>query len=84
VWNLVSNAIKFTTRDGIVKVALHIVDEYAEIEVTDDGQGIAPELLPHIFERFLQGIPRPRAGTVASGLGLAICQEPRSRCMADR
>ena len=72
VWNLVSNAIKFTSRDGIVKVALHIVDEYAEIEVTDDGQGIAPELLPHIFERFLQGDSSSTRRHGGLGLGLAI------------
>jgi len=72
VWNLVINAIKFTSRDGIVNVSLHIVDEYAEIEVTDDGQGIAPELLPHIFERFLQGDSSSTRRHGGLGLGLAI------------
>jgi signal transduction histidine kinase/CheY-like chemotaxis protein len=72
VWNLVSNAIKFTSRDGIVTVALHIVDEYAEVEVTDDGQGIALELLPHIFERFLQGDSSSTRRHGGLGLGLAI------------
>jgi CheY-like chemotaxis protein/anti-sigma regulatory factor (Ser/Thr protein kinase) len=72
VWNLVSNAIKFTGRDGIVKVALHTVADCAEIEVSDDGQGIAPELLPHIFERFLQGDSSSTRRHGGLGLGLAI------------
>ena len=65
VWNLMTNAIKFTSRDGVVKVALHIVDDCAEIDVEDDGQSIAARLLPHIFERFLQGDSCRPAGTVA-------------------
>jgi PAS domain S-box-containing protein len=72
VWNLVSNAIKFTSRDGIVKVSLHLVDECAQVEVADDGQGIAPELLPHIFERFLQGDSSSTRRHGGLGLGLAI------------
>jgi PAS domain S-box-containing protein len=72
VWNLVSNAIKFTSRDGIVTVALHVVDDDAQIEVIDDGQGIAPELLPHIFERFLQGDSSSTRRHGGLGLGLAI------------
>jgi PAS domain S-box-containing protein len=72
VWNLVSNAIKFTNRDGIVTVALRVVDDCAEIEVIDDGQGIAPALLPHIFERFLQGDSSSTRRHGGLGLGLAI------------
>jgi|KBSSwiStaDraftv2_1062776.scaffolds.fasta_scaffold57938_3 PAS domain S-box-containing protein len=72
VWNLVSNAIKFTGRDGIVKIALHTVADCAEIEVSDDGQGIAPDLLPHIFERFLQGDSSSTRRHGGLGLGLAI------------
>jgi PAS domain S-box-containing protein len=72
IWNLVSNAIKFTNRDGIVTVGLRIVDDCAEIEVIDDGQGIAPDLLPHIFERFLQGDSSSTRRHGGLGLGLAI------------
>jgi PAS domain S-box-containing protein len=72
VWNLVSNAIKFTNRDGIVTVGLRVVDDCAEIEVIDDGQGIAPALLPHIFERFLQGDSSSTRRHGGLGLGLAI------------
>src|SRR4030095_12360677 len=52
VWNLVSNAIKFTSREGTVHVAVRGVDGEAHIEVSDSGQGVAPDLLPHIFDRF--------------------------------
>jgi PAS domain S-box-containing protein len=72
VWNLVSNAIKFTSRDGIVNVALRVADDCAQIQVSDDGQGIAAELLPHIFERFLQGDSSSTRRHGGLGLGLAI------------
>jgi PAS domain S-box-containing protein len=72
VWNLVSNAIKFTNRDGIVSVALHTRDNTAQVDVIDDGQGIAPELLPHIFERFQQGDSSSTRKHGGLGLGLAI------------
>jgi PAS domain S-box-containing protein len=72
VWNLVSNAIKFTPRDGIVHVSLRSVDDTAEIEVTDDGQGIAPDVLPLIFERFQQADSSSTRKHGGLGLGLAI------------
>jgi PAS domain S-box-containing protein len=72
VWNLVSNAIKFTARDGIVHVSLRSVDDSAAIEVTDDGQGIAPDVLPHIFEHFQQADSSSTRKHGGLGLGLAI------------
>ena len=72
LWNLVSNGIKFTNRDGIVNVALHTVDDTAEVDVTDDGQGIAPDVLPHIFERFQQADSSSTRRHGGLGLGLAI------------
>jgi signal transduction histidine kinase len=66
VWNLLSNAIKFTPRGGRVQVGLARVRSHVEITVGDTGQGIAPELLPHVFERFHQGDTAARAGTVGS------------------
>src|SRR6185503_6894435 len=54
VWNLLSNAIKFTPRQGRIEVSLQQVDANVEIMVRDTGQGIAPALLPHVFERFRQ------------------------------
>ena len=72
VWNLLSNAIKFTPRGGSVVVSVRRANSHVELEVADTGQGIAPEFLPHVFERFRQGdstTTRPIGGL---GLGLAI------------
>src|SRR5258707_7776039 len=52
VTNLITNAIKFTPEGGRVTVALARRGERAVIAVRDAGQGIAPEFLPHLFERF--------------------------------
>jgi signal transduction histidine kinase/ActR/RegA family two-component response regulator len=74
VWNLLSNAIKFTPRGGNVWLRLGHDDGSAEIEVRDDGLGIKPEFLPHVFERFRQSdssSTRPHGGL---GLGLAIAR----------
>ncbi len=54
-WNLVSNAIKFTPKGGRVLVRLERVESQVEVSVSDTGRGIAPEFLPHVFERFRQG-----------------------------
>ncbi len=71
VWNLVSNAIKFTPQGGRVDVRAGARGGHLEIEVRDDGVGISPEFLPHIFERFSQAsTPGSRRGGL--GLGLAI------------
>jgi PAS domain S-box-containing protein len=72
VWNLVTNAIKFTGRDGTVRVGLHNVNGHTHIEVSDSGQGIAPDLLPHVFERFQQGDSSSTRRHGGLGLGLAI------------
>ena len=75
VTNLLANAVKFTTRGGEVRVAVAQRDEFATIVVSDTGQGIDPELLPHIFERFRQGdssLTRRHGGL---GLGLAIAHQ---------
>ena len=54
VWNLLSNAIKFTPKGGSVAVRLERVDSHIEITISDTGQGISPEFLLHVFERFRQ------------------------------
>ena len=72
VWNLLSNAVKFTPKGGRVDVRLQRVAGRAEIQVTDTGAGIAPELLPHIFERFRQGDGSSTRSHGGLGLGLAI------------
>jgi PAS domain S-box-containing protein len=72
IWNLLSNAIKFTPKDGHVQVRLERVNSHVEITINDNGQGISPDILPYIFERFRQAdssITRAHGGL---GLGLAI------------
>jgi signal transduction histidine kinase/FixJ family two-component response regulator len=70
LWNLVSNAIKFTPRGGRVQLELAGTDDEVELRVVDTGQGIAPEFLPHIFEPFRQA--DASAGRRAGGLGLGL------------
>jgi signal transduction histidine kinase len=72
VWNLLSNALKFTPEDGHINVSLHHFNGQVILTVKDDGIGIAPEFLPHVFDRFRQAgshLTRPAGGL---GLGLAI------------
>src|SRR6185295_4197893 len=54
VWNLLSNAVKFTPKQGVVQVRLERVNSHVEIVVSDNGSGISPDFLPHVFERFRQ------------------------------
>jgi PAS domain S-box-containing protein len=73
VWNLLTNAIKFTPKGGVVTVEVRREDDPAEFEIVvrDTGQGISAEFLPHIFERFRQaGTGARRHGGL--GLGLSI------------
>jgi signal transduction histidine kinase len=72
VWNLVSNAVKFTPADGRVEVRVERFDEAVEIVVSDSGPGIARDLLPHVFERFRQGDGSKTRAQGGLGLGLAI------------
>jgi PAS domain S-box-containing protein len=72
VWNLVSNAIKFTPGGGRVHVELRRSDAVAEIVVSDTGQGIAPAFRPHLFERFRQSDASPARRHGGLGLGLSI------------
>ncbi len=72
VWNLVSNAIKFTPRGGRVRVALERADDHTKLSVADSGKGISPEFLPHVFERFRQADATTTRVHAGLGLGLAI------------
>jgi signal transduction histidine kinase/CheY-like chemotaxis protein len=72
VWNLLTNAIKFTPKGGRVQIVLARVNSHAEIRVADSGQGIAPELLPFIFDRFRQGDASTARQHGGLGLGLSI------------
>jgi len=72
VWNLLSNAIKFTPKSGRVQIRLERVNSHVEIIVTDTGQGISPDVLPYIFERFRQADSTTTRQHSGLGLGLAI------------
>ena len=72
VWNLLSNAIKFTPPGGYVKVRSRRTPQHVEICVSDDGPGIPPEFLPHVFERFRQADASSTRRHGGLGLGLAI------------
>jgi signal transduction histidine kinase/CheY-like chemotaxis protein len=72
VWNLLSNAVRFTPAGGRIDIDIARAAEHISISVRDTGTGVAPDFLPHVFERFRQG----GAGTTRAhgglGLGLAI------------
>lgn len=72
VWNLLSNAVKFTPGDGRVSVRLEHDGHEARITVTDTGAGIAPDFLPHVFERFRQADASSTRRHGGLGLGLSI------------
>ena len=72
IWNLLANAVKFTSRAGRVRVRAWREASEARVEVTDNGIGIAPEFLPHVFERFRQADGTTTRQYGGLGLGLAI------------
>jgi PAS domain S-box-containing protein len=72
VWNLISNAIKFTPRGGRVQVSTERLDSHITITVSDTGEGIAPEFLPYVFDRFSQANSSLKRKHGGLGLGLAI------------
>ncbi len=84
VWNLVGNAIKFSSAGGVVRVAVREADSIV-LEVSDTGRGISPEFLPHVFDRFRQedaSITRIQGGL---GLGLSVVKhlvEAHGGCVA--
>lgn len=70
--NLVSNAVKFTPRGGRVEIHLRRKDRFAQITVRDTGQGIDPDFVPHLFERFRQADSSTARRHGGLGLGLSI------------
>jgi PAS domain S-box-containing protein len=72
IWNLLSNAVKFTPRNGSVQVKLQCTESHVLIAVTDSGEGIRSEFLPHVFERFSQADGSTTREHGGLGLGLAI------------
>jgi signal transduction histidine kinase/CheY-like chemotaxis protein len=75
LWNLLTNAIKFTPCGGRVEVRLVPVDGRAEISVSDTGEGIAPEFLPFVFDRFRQADASTTRRHGGLGLGLSIVKQ---------
>ena len=77
LWNLLTNAVKFTPLDGRVTVEVVCIDATVELRVTDTGRGINAAFLPRVFDRFEQDVPRAGGGAAGglpggAGLGLAI------------
>jgi CheY-like chemotaxis protein len=72
MWNLISNAIKFTPKGGRVHVVLQRAESHLSIEVSDTGIGITPEFLPHVFEPFRQATGGSMRRHGGLGLGLSI------------
>jgi signal transduction histidine kinase len=72
IWNLLSNAIRFSNPHSKVQITLRQAHSHGELEVTDFGKGIAPELLPRLFNRFVQGETGTTGPLAGLGLGLAI------------
>ena len=75
VTNLVGNAVKFTPPGGRVTVAVRQTGTTAEVTVSDTGEGIAPELLPHVFDWFRQGNSSRTRRHSGLGLGLGIVRQ---------
>ena len=72
IWNLLSNAVKFTPPAGRVEIRLARADSHVEIIVSDNGIGISPKILPHVFDRFKQADSATTRQHGGLGLGLAI------------
>lgn len=72
IWNLVANAVKFTSSGGQVKIVLERIGSRAQIQVSDTGKGIHPDFLPYVFEHFRQADSTTTRAFGGLGLGLAI------------
>jgi signal transduction histidine kinase/CheY-like chemotaxis protein len=74
LWNLISNAIKFTPAGGRIVVRAACSATSCEIRVCDSGEGVAPEFLPHLFDRFTQA-NGPSSRRMGLGLGLSLVKQ---------
>jgi len=72
--NLLMNALQHSPADSAIRVDVRREGSHAAIRIRDDGDGIAPEYLPHLFERFFRSDPSRSRKTGGTGLGLAICK----------
>jgi PAS domain S-box-containing protein len=75
IWNLLTNAIKFTPKGGRVEVRLGRIASHVEIAIDDTGQGITPEFLPYVFDRFRQSDSSSTRRHGGLGLGLSIVRQ---------
>jgi len=74
-WNLLNNAVKFTPRGGRVQILLERVNSHFEVSITDTGEGIKPDFLPYVFDRFRQSDASTTRRHGGLGLGLAIVKQ---------
>jgi CheY-like chemotaxis protein len=75
VWNLLTNAVKFTPKDGKIQVKVQRINSHVEIVVTDSGVGISKEFLPYVFDRFRQADASTTRIHGGLGLGLSIVRQ---------
>ena len=83
LYNLINNALTYTGKDKTVIISQTLREDRVRVEVKDSGKGIAPEELPHIWERYYRGDKPHKRATVGTGLGLNIVQEILEGCAAD-
>ncbi len=72
LWNLLTNAVKFTPKGGRVQVFLRRVNSHVEVTITDSGEGISADFVPHLFTRFTQAEQSTDRRHGGLGLGLAL------------
>jgi PAS domain S-box-containing protein len=75
VWNLLTNAVKFTPKGGLIQIKVQRIDSHVEIVVSDSGVGISKEFLPYVFDRFRQADASSTRLHGGLGLGLSIVQQ---------
>jgi signal transduction histidine kinase/ActR/RegA family two-component response regulator len=75
VWNLLTNAVKFTGAEGVVQVVVTEQPDHVELSVSDSGEGVEPAQLPYLFERYRQADPSSTRRHGGLGLGLAIVKD---------
>ena len=75
MWNLLTNAVKFTPKEGRISIMLSRINSCLEVEVTDNGEGIDQAFLPYVFDRFRQADPSSTRRHGGLGLGLSIVKQ---------